>query len=66
MLWPDHGNCRDAVWGGMMQVQVNDVGEDDEMDQLAHDVARHVAALRRFALVLVGNASEADAMVQEC
>jgi RNA polymerase sigma-70 factor (ECF subfamily) len=65
MLWPTTATAVIGL-GGIMQVQVNDVDEDGEIDQLARDVAKHVAALRRFALVLVGNASEADAMVQEC
>ena len=35
-------------------------------DELAHEITTHVAALRRYALVLVGDASEADDLVQEC
>jgi len=37
-----------------------------EADQTVHEVATHVAALRRYALVLVGDSSEADDLVQEC
>src|SRR5215213_8520225 len=49
-----------------MQVGVGGFGQNRETDQLAHDVASHVAALRRYALVLVGDAHEADDLVQEC
>jgi len=49
-----------------MQVGVGGFGQNRETDQLAHEVASHVAALRRYALVLVGDAHEADDLVQEC
>lgn len=41
-------------------------GQASENDALAHEITQHVAALRRYALVLVGDASEADDLVQEC
>lgn len=41
-------------------------GQTSENDELAHEITQHVAALRRYALVLVGDASEADDLVQEC
>jgi len=49
-----------------MQVGVGGFGQNRDTDQLAHEVASHVAALRRYALVLVGDAHEADDLVQEC
>lgn len=48
-----------------MQVRVG-FGQSSETDQLSHEVASHITALRRYALVLVGNSSEADDLVQEC
>ena len=41
-------------------------GRDGETDQLVCDVADHVKALRRYALVLVANSNEASDLVQEC
>jgi RNA polymerase sigma-70 factor (ECF subfamily) len=41
-------------------------GREGETDQLARDVADHVKALRRYALVLVANSNEAGDLVQEC
>ena len=49
----------------VMQVRVGGFGQHGEADQLAHEVASHVAALRRYALVLVGDGAEADDLVQE-
>jgi RNA polymerase sigma-70 factor (ECF subfamily) len=50
-----------------MQIRVGGFGKArSEADQLAHEVATHVTALRRYALVLVGDSSEADDLVQEC
>ncbi len=56
------GSGREEV----MQVSVSGFGQRGETDQLAHEVASHVAALRRYALVLVGDGHEADDLVQEC
>jgi len=49
-----------------MQVKVGGFGQSGERDQLAHEIASHVTSLRRYALVLVGDPSEADDLVQEC
>ena len=49
-----------------MQVRVGGFGQGGESDQLSHEVASHVTALRRYAMVLVGDATEADDLVQEC
>lgn len=40
-------------------------GEAQEHETLGHAVTTHVAALRRYALVLVGDPHEADDLVQE-
>ncbi|MEK0085602.1 sigma-70 family RNA polymerase sigma factor [Benzoatithermus flavus] len=37
-----------------------------ERDKLTQDLTTHVAALRRYALVLAGDPHEADDLVQEC
>jgi RNA polymerase sigma-70 factor (ECF subfamily) len=50
----------------MVRNLVDGSGPDGESDQLAHDVNRHVAALRLYALVLAGDPSEADDLVREC
>lgn len=39
---------------------------DQVQDDLTRDIMSHVAALRRYALVLVADPSEADDLVQEC
>ncbi len=39
---------------------------DQVSDDLTRDIMSHVAALRRYALVLVADPSEADDLVQEC
>src|SRR5689334_10093195 len=49
-----------------MQVGVGGFGKGSEADRLAHEVASHVTSLRRYAMVLVGDAHEADDLVQEC
>jgi RNA polymerase sigma-70 factor, ECF subfamily len=49
-----------------MSLHVSGFGHHGETDNLAHEVATHVVALRRYALVLVGDSSEADDLVQEC
>lgn len=41
-------------------------GQNSDTEQLAHEITSHVAALRRYALVLVGDSAEADDLVQEC
>lgn len=41
-------------------------GKDLEHDRLGQEIASHAAALRRYALVLVADAHEADDLVQEC
>ena len=37
-----------------------------EQDQLTREIMTHVAALRRYALILVADPHEADDLVQEC
>ncbi len=48
-----------------MRVRVQGFGRDGGTDRLARDVAEHVTALRRYALVLVGDPGEADDLVRE-
>jgi RNA polymerase sigma-70 factor (ECF subfamily) len=50
----------------MMRAWVEGFGRDGGTDRLARDVAEHVTALRRYALVLVGDPGEADDLVREC
>lgn len=40
--------------------------QTQEADQMSHEIATHVAALRRYAMVLIGDPTEADDLVQEC
>ena len=37
-----------------------------ESEALSHEIASHIAALRRYAIVLVGDPGDADDLVQEC
>lgn len=41
------------------------LADNSEHDRLGHEIITHIAALRRYALVLVGNPQEADDLVQE-
>jgi RNA polymerase sigma-70 factor, ECF subfamily len=49
-----------------MRMRVEGFGRDGGTDRLDRDVTEHVTALRRYALVLVGDPGEADDLVQEC
>jgi RNA polymerase sigma-70 factor (ECF subfamily) len=55
-----------AAGNRVVRERMKPFGQSSDAEQLAHEITSHVAALRRYALVLVGDSTEADDLVQEC